>query len=141
MRDNSPFQALSLRALSWVIGFLVISAGYLYSFPQPNIFYAVVVLLHAIGGVFATILLIPMLFRLLRQGSWSARVRWGLNSVEGASVIILLTTRTPQPAWNQFYTHLVISFAGVGFLIADRVGTRASSLVPSASRAVLCLAL
>jgi Tfp pilus assembly protein PilF len=141
MRDNSPFQALSLRALSWVIGFLVISAGYLYSFPQPNIFYAVVVLLHAIGGVFATILLIPMLFRLLRQGSWSARAGWILISIGAALGIILIKTGTPHTEWNKFYTHIVISFAGVGFLIADRAGTRASSLVTSASRVVVCLAL
>ena len=55
------------RTLSWLLPFLVFSAAYLYAFPQPNIFYAVVVLLHALAGVIAAILLIPMLIRLLRD--------------------------------------------------------------------------
>ena len=64
------------RALSWMVVFLAISAAYLYAFPQPNIFYAAVVLLHAAGGLLATILLLPMLSRLLRTGSFSSRGGW-----------------------------------------------------------------
>ncbi len=40
----------AIRILSWLIAFLAISAAYLYTFPQANILYAVVVLLHAAGG-------------------------------------------------------------------------------------------
>ena len=39
------------RILWWLVVFLAISAAYLYTFPQANILYATVVLLHAIGGV------------------------------------------------------------------------------------------
>ena len=81
MRENPPSRSLSGRALSWLIGFVVVSAAYLYTFPQANIFYAGVVLLHAVGGVLAAILLIPTLLRLLRSGTWLARAGWPLMFV------------------------------------------------------------
>src|SRR5258708_10942962 len=141
MRDNSPSQALSDRTLSWFIAFLVISAAYLYSFPQPNVFYAVVVLLHAMGGVLATILLVPMLFRLLQRGSWFARVGWLLIAAGAILGLVLIKTGTPRSEWNRLYIHILISLAGVGFLIAGRLGNRASSFAASAFGAALCVAL
>jgi len=45
------------RALSRLIAFLVVSAIYLYAFPQANLFYAGIVLLHALGGGAAALLL------------------------------------------------------------------------------------
>ena len=36
------------RTLALLIGFLAVSAIYLYAFPQANVFYAAVVLLHAV---------------------------------------------------------------------------------------------
>ncbi len=141
MRDNSPSQTLSARALSWIIAFLVISAAYLYSFPQPNIFYAVVVLLHAIGGVLATILLIAMLFRLLRGGSWFARAGWLLIAAGAILGLVLIKTGTSRTEWNKLYLHIAISLAGVGFLIAGRVAARTTSFAASAFRVALCLVL
>ena len=49
------------RVLSLLIGFLVVSAIYLYAFPQANVFYAGVVLLHAVAGVVASVFLLPAL--------------------------------------------------------------------------------
>jgi Flp pilus assembly protein TadD len=141
MRDNSPSQAVSSRVLSWLIAFLVVSAAYLYSFPQANIFYAIVVLLHATGGVVATVLLVPMLYRLLLGGSWPARIGWLLIAAGAIVGLVLIKTGTPRTEWNKLYLHIVISLLGVGFLIADRVGLRASSLTNSIIRAVLCLVL
>ena len=82
MTDTSRSNGFVGRVLSWLLPFLVISAAYLYTFPQPNIFYAGVVLLHALTGVIAAILLILALFRLLRNGSLFARVGWLLDGVE-----------------------------------------------------------
>src|SRR3979411_1457954 len=141
MQNNSPSQARYVRGLSWVIAFLAISAAYLYSFPQPNALYAVVVLLHAIGGVLASFLLIPLLFGLLRGGSWSARVGWLLVAAGAILGLVLIKTGTPRTEWNRLYVHIVTSLAGIGFLIADRVGTRTSSFVTSTFRVVLCLTL
>jgi len=63
------------RVLSWLIPFLLISGAYLYAFPQPKPLCAAVMLLHALAGVIAAILLVPALFQLERfQGSFSARL-------------------------------------------------------------------
>src|SRR5258708_3937989 len=141
MLDTSPSKTFSVWILSWLIAFLVISAAYLYSFPQPNILYAVVVLLHAIGGVLAAILLLPILFRLARGGSWAARVGWLLIAAGAILGLVLIKTGTARTEWNRFYLHIVISLAGVGLLIADRLGKRVNSFAPSAFRAALSLTL
>src|SRR5690348_12768885 len=91
------------RTLSWLVPFLVISAAYLYTFPQPNLLYAVVVLLHALGGVLAAILLIPVFFRLMRTGSLSSRAGWVLIGVGAVLGLILIKTGTPRTEWNKLY--------------------------------------
>jgi len=68
MQATSMFQGFASRARFWLLWFLALSAAYLYTLPQANIFYAVVVLLHAVGGVVLAILLIPTIVRLLRTG-------------------------------------------------------------------------
>jgi len=56
------------RALSLLIGFMVVSAIYLYAFPQANVLYAGVVLLHALAGIVASVWLLLWLVRSWRQG-------------------------------------------------------------------------
>jgi tetratricopeptide (TPR) repeat protein len=142
MRDNLPSQGIAGRALSWLIFFLVATAAYLYTFPQPNIFYAVVVLLHALGGIAATILLVPILIRTLRSGTWLARAAWLLIATGAVLGLILIKTGTPRTDWNKLYLHIAISLAGVGLLTADQLGKRGrlrSNAGAAAFRAVLCL--
>src|SRR5271169_1954720 len=124
MREDSPFQRFIGRVLSWLLPFLLISAAYLYTFPQPTIFYAGVVLLHALGGVIAAILLVPFLFRLLRNGSFLARSGWLLIAAGAILGLILIKTGTPRTEWKWLYAHIVISLIGVGLLIADKLGQR-----------------
>ncbi len=145
MRENSPFHGFTGRALSWLLPFLLISAAYLYALPQPTIFYAGVVLVHAFSGVIAAILLVPALIRLLRNGSFLARAGWLLVAVGAVLGLILIKTGTPRTEWNWLYLHIVISLAGVGLLIADQLGRRAGWLVSNAGTSILrtaiCLAL
>ncbi len=142
MRENSRSTRLAKRILFWLIPFLAISAGYLYAFPQPTIFYAGVVLLHALGGVIAAILLVPFLLRLLREGSFLARAGWLLFAAGAVLGIILIKTGTPRAEWNWLYVHIVVSLVGVGFLIADKLGQRGWLVSnPSAAfvRTAICL--
>ena len=144
MRENSSSEKFVGRALSWLLPFLVISAAYLYTFPQPNIFYAVIVLLHALGGVIAAILLIPALFRRLRQGTFLAREGWSLVAAGAVLGIILIKTGTPRPEWKWLYLHIVISLVGVGLLIAEKLGQSGwlgSTAGASIVRAAVCLAI
>jgi len=144
MRETAPPQGFVRRALSWLLPFLVISAAYLYTFPQPNIFYAAVVLLHALAGVVTAIFLIPALIRLLRDGSFLARAGWFLVGAGAVLGIVLIKTGTPRTEWKWLYLHILISLLGVGLLIADKLGQRgwlASNSAASVLRTAICLAI
>ncbi len=122
--------------------FLLISAAYLYAFPQPNIFYAGVVLFHAVGGVFATILVIAVLFRILRDGSFLQRAGWLLLAAGAVFGLILIKTGTARTEWKWFYLHIVIALFAVGLLLADQLGRRgwlSRSVSLSAIRVATCL--
>jgi Tfp pilus assembly protein PilF len=142
MRENSSSDGFVGRALSWLLPFLVVSAAYLYTFPQPNIFYAGVVLLHAVGGLLAAILLIPALFRRLRYGSLFARAGWLLVAAGAILGLILIKTGTPRTEWRSLYFHIGVSLIGVGLLVADKLGRRGwLALNPATAvfRAAMCL--
>ncbi|HZC21928.1 MAG TPA: multiheme c-type cytochrome, partial [Candidatus Binatia bacterium] len=140
-----PSGGITVRLLKWLVVFLTISAGYLYAFPQPNIEYAGVVLLHTFGGVLAALLLVPALIRLLRSGSFFARAGWLLFAAGAVLGLILIKTGTPRSEWNKLYFHIVISLAAVGLLAADWLGRRRTSDSGQIAKAsvmpvVLCLA-
>jgi tetratricopeptide (TPR) repeat protein len=149
MREMPTSGGIVNRALSWLVPFLAISAAYLYTFPQPNILYAGVVLLHALGGVLVAILLIPAFARLMRSGGLSSRVGWLLIAAGAVLGLILIKTGTPRTEWNKLYLHIVISVAGVGLLVAGWLGSRdssdpaplASRMAAGAVRAAICLAI
>jgi hypothetical protein len=82
------------RILFGLVVFLTASAIYLYAFPQQNVFYAVIVLLHLAAGVVATFVLLPMLGRLMRQGSWLSTVGWALFLVGAGLGFWLVHTGT-----------------------------------------------
>ena len=149
IREMPDSRKRSDQILSWLIAFLAVSAAYLYTFPQANIFYAVIVLLHSAGGVLAAILLVPMLFRLLRSSTPAGRAGWFLIAAGALVGLILIKTGTPRTEWNKLYLHIALSLAGLALLIAGWLSARSSSdsrsvearLAAGASRVVLCLAL
>src|SRR3954452_18049199 len=91
------------QILSWLVIFLAVSAGYLYAFPQPNVFYAVIVALHAAGGVLRTILLLVFLASLVRNGSLPAKAGWLLIAAGAVLGVILIKTGTPRSEWKKLY--------------------------------------
>src|SRR5437867_1258312 len=137
---SSSGVSASSRAFSALLVFLVVSATYLYTFPQPNIFYAVIVLLHATTGIVAAVMLAIFFFRWLRNGSFAARAGWVLLAAGAAIGIALIKTGTPRVEWNWLYVHILLSLAGVGILFADWAGNR-GWLGIGAARAVLRLAI
>jgi tetratricopeptide (TPR) repeat protein len=137
MREN--LISRSSRTLAWLLVFLAVSAAYLYAFPQPNLVYAAVVLLHALVGVAAALLLIPKLYRLLRDRNWVARVGWALTAVGTLLGIVLIKTGTPRGEWKWLYVHILISLIGIALLIADYLGMRGWLSTNTAIRAAACL--
>src|SRR5258708_36737830 len=112
------------RVFAGLLVFLAVSAAYLYSFPQPNVFYAGVVLLHALAGLVATVWLALLLTRLLRNGTIVSRLGWGLVAGGAILGLVLIRIGTAGSEWNWLYLHIALSLAGVGLLLSDWAGRR-----------------
>jgi Tfp pilus assembly protein PilF len=117
-------------ALPRLIGFLVVSAVYLYAFPQTNLVYPIIVLLHAVGGAMAAVLLAIWLIRQWRRQGWLMRVAM-LLLIGGAVVgLILIYTGTPRFEWWLVYVHLGLAFLGAGLMFAVLLGERGMQRQP-----------
>jgi tetratricopeptide (TPR) repeat protein len=112
------------RVLSLLIGFLVVSAIYLYAFPQANVLYAGVVLLHAVAGVVASILLLVWLARSWRQGKPLLRIGMVMLFVGAIPGLILIYTGALRTQWTLVYVHIAVSFLGAGLIAAAQLGAR-----------------
>jgi len=110
------------RLLPGLLVLLTASATYLYAFPQPNIFYAVVVLLHAVVGGLTVIVLAIFAYRLLKGANTAACLAWLLISAGAILGLILVKTGTPRTEWNLLYVHILLSLAGVGILFSEWSG-------------------
>jgi tetratricopeptide (TPR) repeat protein len=130
------------RVLAGLIIFLAVSAAYLYTFPQPNVFFAGIVLLHTLAGIVASAWLALILYRLLRSGNIVSGLGWMLIAAGGAVGLALIRIGTSRAEWNWLYLHIILSLAGVGLLLADWAGKRGwltSGTAGSAARVVICL--
>jgi Flp pilus assembly protein TadD len=130
------------RAFAALLVVLVVSAAYLYTFPQPNVFYAGVVLGHALAGLMATVWLAVLLTRLWRNGTIGSRLGWALLAAGGVVGLALIRIGTSRAEWNWLYLHIVLCLAGVGLLLADWAGRRGwmtSGAAGTAARAMICL--
>ncbi len=122
--------------------FLFVSAVYLYPFPQPNLLYPVVVLLHVAAGVVATVLLLIYLVGLLRQGNFISRLGWLLLAAGGVLGCVLIKVGTVRAELNLLYIHIGLCLVGVAFIAADwlgRHGWLSSSKASAFLRTTACL--
>jgi len=110
------------RALALLIGFLAVSAAYLYAFPQANVFYAGVVLLHAIAGVVASVWLLVWLVRRRRQSEPLLRAGMAFLFLGAIPGLALIYTGALRSDWTLVYVHLALSFLGAGLIVAARIG-------------------
>src|SRR5205823_154522 len=127
---------LGRRVLAPMLVFLFVSAIYLYAFPQPNVFYAVVVLVHALVGLIATVYLIVLLVRLLREASWIARLGWLLVLASAVLGSVLIKIGALRADYDWLYLHIGAALTGCGFLFGDWAGRR-GWLSPGIGRAAL----
>ena len=117
MAGNST--ASARRFLSTGLLLLFLSAVYLYTFPQPTILYAVVVLLHAALGILTVVVGIRFLYPLLQGASMASRVS-GILLAGGAILgLVLIKTGTPRSEWNLLYLHILLSLGGTAILFAE----------------------
>jgi len=112
------------RALSLLIAFLAVSAIYLYAFPQTNVLYAGVVLLHAMAGVVVSVWLLFWLARSWRQGDPLVRVGMVFLFLGAIPGLALIYTGALRTHWTLVYVHIVVSFVGAGLIAAAQLGAR-----------------
>src|ERR1700746_3177320 len=131
------------RLWAFLVCFLIVSAGYLYAFPQASVFYAVIVLLHAAAGIVASWLLATRIRLLWRNASALARSGWLLLCGGALLGLILVKTGTARAEWNWLYLHIILSFAGLALLLADWSGRARPALAAagSAVRVIVCVLL
>jgi tetratricopeptide (TPR) repeat protein len=129
------------KALRLLIAFLVLSAIYLYAFPQANVFYAAVVLLHAVGGVIASAWLVLWMIRYWRRAEPMLRAAMSLLFFGAIPGIVLIYTGALRAHWNLVYIHIGLSFLGVAFIAATQWGNYGWLRGRSAIRLVAVIAL
>jgi len=127
----------SSRFRTALVIFLAASAGYLYALPQANLFYPVVVLLHAAAGVVLTVVLVPTLMRQSRGSGIVSGLGWLLLAGAAAVGIVLIKNGTLRSEWNVLYAHILLSLAAIGFLFSTWLGGR-GLLTNTAIRFVIC---
>ena len=142
-----PKQSRSLflsRAFTGLLAFLFLSSAYLYTFPQTNVFYAGMVLLHAFAGTIAAVLLAVLLLRLIPNGTIVSRFGWILLAAGAIVGLVLIKTGTPRVEWKLLYAHIFLSLAGSGIVFAEWAGKRGwltANVRSSIIRCVTCLLL
>ncbi len=119
-----------------LVAFLFVSAVYLFAFPQPNVVYPAVVLLHVFVGLVAIFFFVPTLIKCIRSRSVAA-LGWILMLAGGGVGAALIYTGTPRSDWNLLYAHIVLCTAAVGILIAkwaERRGWLGHGIAPTLVR-------
>jgi Flp pilus assembly protein TadD len=125
---SQPMDGSEQPKKDWLLqGFLLsllLSAGYLYCFPQPSLVYVLGILFHTLVGVIVAGLLVQHLPGILRRANAYARVGWAFTAVAAALGLVLIKIGTPRAEWKWLYSHIVFALLGVSLLIADRVSKR-----------------
>jgi tetratricopeptide (TPR) repeat protein len=127
------------KSVRWLIYILVASAAYLYPFPQANLVYPAVVVIHALAGFVATVALAVMLRRLMSQGSIIWKLGWIFLAAGAAIGLLLIYTGTAHSEYRWLYTHIILSLAGIACVVAELLGRRIWSGSNVAVRLVACV--
>jgi tetratricopeptide (TPR) repeat protein len=136
-----PSALKSPRLLSGLLLFLAVSAVYLYAFPAPNIPYAAAVLLHVGVGVAATVLLIPALIRVFREGDAFSKAVWVVAFAGALLGCLLIATGTAHAEYKWLYAHIFVSALGVVLMITLRLrGTNGAATFAKAAIIVVVVA-
>ena len=121
MSVSNPSTSKLVRGLILV---LVASAAYLYPFPQSNLVYPAIVVIHALTGVIASVVIAAVLLRLLQQGSIVWKLGWLLVSAGAVLGLILTYTGTAHSESKWLYAHIILSMLGLACLLAEMMGSR-----------------
>lgn len=114
---------------------LVVSAAYLYAYPQANVFYAAIVLLHTVVGVAGAALLFVRLLRKLKTGGFIERLGWLLLTCGAIPGLVLIRTGALRANAGLLSAHIVLCAAGAGILFSLWVGGQRARVVDAGDAA------
>jgi len=103
---------------------LAASAVYLYGFPSATIAYGTVVLFHTIVGILLTVLLLPMLMKLLSTGDATARLGWLLLTAGAVLGVALTYVGTPNRLKGWLFAHIGLCVVGSLLVAASWLASR-----------------
>jgi tetratricopeptide (TPR) repeat protein len=132
------------RILSYLAGVLALTALILYAWPTPTIFYESILALHLAMGALLVVLGIPLLGRLLKEGSSTQRIGWLVLLIGGVLGAIILYSGARRQDWGIVYSHVLISLLACAILFSAflaRRGWLASGARRAALRTACCLLL
>lgn len=114
-----------LRKILGLLAFLLaLTALILYAWPTPTIFYEGVLAAHLAMGALLLLLAIPMVVRLLRDGSWGQRIGWIVLLIGGVPGAAILYTGARHSEWRLIDSHVWVSLLGCAILFAGFLGRR-----------------
>ena len=129
------------KILCGLVVLLAVSAAYLYPFPQANLIYPAAIVVHVLGGILASILLLFLLWPLLKRGNIVWKLGWFLSSVGAVLGLILIRTGTPHSEYRLLYAHIIASVAGIACLLAEWIGSRGWLTSNAFVRLAACLVI
>jgi Tfp pilus assembly protein PilF len=129
------------KLVRWLIYVLVASSAYLYPFPQTNLIYPAVVVIHMLAGIVATIVGAALLSRLLRHGTIIWKTGWLLLAGGTVLGLLLLYTGSSRSEFKWLYAHIALSMLGIGCLLAEMLGSRGWLSSNAAVRLLVCFAV
>ena len=130
------------RLLKLLLGFLAASAIYLYGFPEPNLVYMTVVMLHVLAGVAATFLLIPFLWRRFRGSNRRLQTSYVFLLAGAALGIAIMRLGSTRDHTTLFYAHIILTALAVLLMFWEWLERRQLlGVFPGASLARLTVAL
>jgi Flp pilus assembly protein TadD len=135
-----PSSFSSQKALRGLFYILVASAAYLYPFPQANLVYPVVVVLHVLAGV-AGVAAGAVFWRVLWQGGVFRKLGCILLAAGAVLGLLLIYTGTAHSEFKWLYAHIGLCLLGTGFLVAEFLGTRGWLRASPALRLLVCMAV
>jgi len=104
--------------------FLALTAGYLYAFPAPTLFYESLVLLHVAAGIAFALLVLWLLFTCLGSVPFLARLGWLFLAGGGILGLILIRIGTPSRLTSWLYAHIALSVVGTLLVAASWLAER-----------------
>src|SRR5271155_2392214 len=107
-----------------LVGFLFLTAAYVFAWPSPSFIYFGAVVGHILGGLLLTVVLAFSFRRIWRDATPGGRIGWLLLVMGAILGVILIYKGTPRSQWTLLYVHVGVCLTAGVLLAAAWAGKR-----------------